>query len=109
MNMDIAPAVGFHKLQFLLQQTTFPKETFANLLILYIKYEYFDLAADVMAENSSLAFEYLTPELYDFIEAVVMRQAAPQDAYKLEVFYYYPLIKFPLNFFNTSQILHVHF
>ncbi|KAL5103544.1 Tetratricopeptide repeat protein 30A [Taenia crassiceps] len=81
MNMDIAPAAGFHKLQFLLQQPTFPRETFANLLLLYIKYEYFDLAADVMAENSALAFEYLTPELHDFIEAVIMRQSAPQDAY----------------------------
>lgn len=82
MNMETAPAAGFHKLQFLLQQPTFPKETFANLLLLYIKHEYFDLAADVLAENSSLAYEYLSPELYDFIEAAIMRQTAPKDAYK---------------------------
>ncbi|KAL7061792.1 hypothetical protein AAHC03_0241 [Spirometra sp. Aus1] len=81
MNMDSNPAGGFHKLQFLLQQETFPRETFANLLLLYIKYEYFDLAADVLAENAALAYEYLTPDLYDFIEAVIMRQTAPQDAY----------------------------
>lgn len=83
MNMDSAPTAGFHKLQFLLQQPTFPRETFANLLLLYIKYEYFDLAADVLAENSNLAYEYLTSEQYEFIEAVIMSQAAPQDAYKL--------------------------
>ncbi|CAH8841709.1 unnamed protein product [Trichobilharzia szidati] len=81
MNMETEPAAGFQKLQFLLQQETFPSETFANLLLLYIKYEYFDLAADVMAENASLAYEYLSPDLFDFIEAVILRQTAPQDAY----------------------------
>ncbi|KAA3672981.1 tetratricopeptide repeat protein 30 [Paragonimus westermani] len=58
MNMENEPAAGFQKLQFLLQQETFPPETFANLLLLYIKYEYFDLAADVLAENAPLAYEY---------------------------------------------------
>ncbi|KAF5398051.1 Tetratricopeptide repeat protein 30, partial [Paragonimus heterotremus] len=81
MNMENEPAAGFQKLQFLLQQETFPPETFANLLLLYIKYEYFDLAADVLAENAPLAYEYLSAELYDFIEAVILRQTAPQDAY----------------------------
>ncbi|CAH8524252.1 unnamed protein product [Dicrocoelium dendriticum] len=81
MNMENEPAAGFQKLQFLLQQETFPPETFANLLLLYIKYEYFDLAADVLAENASLAYEYLSQELYEFIEAVILRQSAPQDAY----------------------------
>lgn len=81
MNMDSEPAAGFQKLQFLLQQETFPPETFANLLLLYIKYEYFDLAADVLAENAALGYEQLSPELYDFIEAVILRQTAPQDAY----------------------------
>ncbi|KAF8565337.1 hypothetical protein P879_01311 [Paragonimus westermani] len=81
MNMENEPTAGFQKLQFLLQQETFPPETFANLLLLYIKYEYFDLAADVLAENAPLAYEYLSAELYDFIEAVILRQTAPQDAY----------------------------
>lgn len=39
MNMDTKPADGFAKLQFLLQQPSFPPETFANLLLLYVKYE----------------------------------------------------------------------
>ncbi|VEL22410.1 unnamed protein product [Protopolystoma xenopodis] len=81
MNMENDPAGGFQKLQFLLQQDSFPPETFANLLLLYIKYEYFDLAADVLAENMALASEYLHSDLYDFIEAVILRQNAPQDAY----------------------------
>lgn len=39
MNMDTKPSEGFEKLQYLLQQNPFPKETFGNLLLLYIKYE----------------------------------------------------------------------
>ncbi|VDP18983.1 unnamed protein product [Schistosoma margrebowiei] len=81
MNMNKEPGIGFQKLQFLLQQETFPSETFANLLLLYIKYEYYDLAADVLAENATLAYEYLSTDLFDFIEAVILRQTAPQDAY----------------------------
>lgn len=82
INMDSDPTQGFGKLQFLMQQQVFPPETFANLLILYIKYEYFDLAADVLAENAHLTYKYLTPELYDFLEAVITRQTAPEDAYR---------------------------
>ena len=57
MNMDSAPTVGFEKLQFLLQQTECPPETFGNLLLLYIKHQYFGQAADVMAENTHLTFK----------------------------------------------------
>jgi len=41
MNMDDKPTEGFDKLQFLLQQPACPKEAFANLLLLYIKFEVF--------------------------------------------------------------------
>jgi len=59
MNMDSRPTDGFGKLQFLLQQNPFPPETFGNLLLLYCKYEYYDLAADVLAENAHLTYKYL--------------------------------------------------
>lgn len=39
MNMDENPTQGFEKLQFLLQQVPCPPETFANLLLLYVKFE----------------------------------------------------------------------
>jgi tetratricopeptide repeat protein 30 len=39
MNMDENPTHGFEKLQFLLQQVPCPPETFANLLLLYLKHE----------------------------------------------------------------------
>ncbi|CAD5123521.1 DgyrCDS11860 [Dimorphilus gyrociliatus] len=82
MNMDTKPSEGFEKLQFLLQQNPFPKETFGNLLLLYVKYEYYDMAADVLAENIHLSEKYLTPYLYDFLEAVITRQTSPEEAYK---------------------------
>ena len=43
---------GFKKLNFLITQQTFPPETFQNLLISYIKHNLYNLAADVLAENS---------------------------------------------------------
>lgn len=60
MNMEANPAAGFEKLQFLLQQNPYPPETFWTLLLLYCKYEYYDLAADVLAENSHLTQKYLS-------------------------------------------------
>ena len=53
----VKPTDGFEKLQFLLQQNPFPPETFGNLLLLYCKYEYYDLAADVLAENAHLTYK----------------------------------------------------
>ncbi|KAM6174693.1 intraflagellar transport protein 70A2 [Erethizon dorsatum] len=81
MNMDTRPTEGFEKLQFLLQQNPFPPETFGNLLLLYCKYEYFDLAADVLAENAHLTYKFLTPYLYDFLDAMITSQTAPEEAF----------------------------
>ncbi|KAM4689615.1 intraflagellar transport protein 70A [Discoglossus pictus] len=81
MNMDAKPTEGFEKLQFLLQQNPFPPETFGNLLLLYCKYEYFDLAADVLAENAHLTYKFLTPYLYDFLDAMITCQTAPDEAF----------------------------
>nr|XP_022317500.1 tetratricopeptide repeat protein 30A-like isoform X1 [Crassostrea virginica]XP_022317679.1 tetratricopeptide repeat protein 30A-like isoform X1 [Crassostrea virginica] len=82
MNMEQHPTQGFEKLQFLLQQNPFPPETFGNLLLLYVKYEYFDLAADVLAENSHLTFKFMTPYMYDFLEAVITSQTSKEEAYR---------------------------
>merc|ERR1719361_722669 len=82
MNMDSKPIEGFEKLQFLLQQNPFPPETFGNLLLLYCKYEYYDLAADVLAENAHLTYKYLSPHLYDFLEALITQQTSPDEAYR---------------------------
>ncbi|XP_029599272.1 tetratricopeptide repeat protein 30A isoform X1 [Salmo trutta] len=82
MNMDKKPSEGFEKLAFLLQQIPFPPVTFGNLLLLYCKYEYFDLAADVMAENAHLTYKFLTPYLYEFLDAMLTCQTAPEEAFR---------------------------
>uniref|UniRef100_A0AAY5L4L8 Tetratricopeptide repeat protein 30 n=1 Tax=Esox lucius TaxID=8010 RepID=A0AAY5L4L8_ESOLU len=79
MNMEKKPSEGFEKLAFLLQQIPFPPVTFGNLLLLYCKYEYFDLAADVMAENAHLTYKFLTPYLYEFLDAMLTCQTAPEE------------------------------
>lgn len=60
----------------------FPPETFGNLLLLYVKYGCYDLAADVMAENAHLTFKYLSPELYEFLDATIMVATSPEEAYR---------------------------
>lgn len=82
MNMDTKPTEGFEKLAFLLQQNPFPPVTFGNLLLLYCKFEYFDLAADVLAENAHLTYKFLTPYLYEFLDAMITCQTAPEEAFR---------------------------
>ncbi|XP_073670040.1 intraflagellar transport protein 70A isoform X3 [Paramisgurnus dabryanus] len=82
MNMDTKPTEGFEKLAFLLQQNPFPPVTFGNLLLLYCKYEYFDLAADVLAENAHLTYKFLTPYLFEFLDAMITCQTAPEEAFR---------------------------
>lgn len=81
-SIDVKPTDGFEKLHFLLQQDPFPAETFANLLLLYCKFEYYDLAADVLAENAQFTYKYLTPYLYDFLDAIITSQTSPEEAFQ---------------------------
>ncbi|KAJ3209193.1 Tetratricopeptide repeat protein 30A [Dinochytrium kinnereticum] len=82
MNMDEDPTGGFEKLNFLLQQPPTPPEAFGNLLLLYVKYEYYDLAADLLAENSGAAYSHLNTYLFDYLEAILLKQSSPEEAYK---------------------------
>ncbi|PAA77981.1 hypothetical protein BOX15_Mlig015039g2, partial [Macrostomum lignano] len=82
MNMEADAAGGFQRLQFLLQQESFPPETLGNLLLLYVKFDYHDLAADVLAESTELAYKLLPSYLLDFLEAVILCQTAPEEAYR---------------------------
>ncbi|CAM6035461.1 unnamed protein product [Sphagnum compactum] len=83
MNMDTDPTAGFHKLNFLLQNPPFPPETFGNLLLLYCKpcHGFYDIAADVMAENADLIFKHLSQDLYDFLDATILMQTSTEEAY----------------------------
>jgi tetratricopeptide repeat protein 30 len=85
VNMDQDPTSGFKKLNYLLQNPPFPPETFQNLLLFYCKYGYYDLAADVLAENAHLTWKYLSQRsqsLYDFLDGLITAQTSPAEAYK---------------------------
>ncbi|XP_074511884.1 intraflagellar transport protein 70A [Sebastes fasciatus] len=82
LNMDTKPSEGFDKLAFLLQQPSFPPVTFENLLLLYCKHEYFDLAADVLAENAHLTYKFLSPYMYEFLDGLLTCQTAPEEAFR---------------------------
>ncbi|KAI6227564.1 Tetratricopeptide repeat protein 30 [Aphelenchoides fujianensis] len=85
LHVDTQLADSFAKLQYLLTQNPFPPETFANLLLLYCRYEYYDLAADVLAENVHLTIKYLTQAssiyLFDYLDAMITLQTAPEEAF----------------------------
>lgn len=85
INIDTDPTGGFKKLNYLLHNPPFPPETFANLLLLYAKFQYFDLAADVLAENSDLTFKFINQDDFEYIEAVIFQDTnSDETATKLE-------------------------
>jgi tetratricopeptide repeat protein 30 len=85
VNMAEDPTNGFRKFNYLLQHPPFPPETFQNLLLFYCKYQYYDLAADVLAENAHLSWKYLSQKnqpLYDFLDGLITAQTSPAEAYR---------------------------
>ncbi len=73
---------SFRKFNFLLQSDAFPPPTFSNLLLLYVANGLHHLAADVLAENTHLHENFLSNDLYDFLEATITAQTSPVDAYR---------------------------
>lgn len=47
-----------------------------NLLLMYVKYEQFDVAADELAENSELSYKYIKAEDYEYIEALIFKDSS---------------------------------
>jgi len=80
--MDEKPSEGFRKLNFLLHQHPSPPETFVNLLLLYCKHNYYNLAADILAENADLTYKCMQPQDYEFLDALIQGQASPEEAYR---------------------------
>ena len=71
---------SFEKMTFLLSNPPFPPVTFKNILTLYCKYGYKDVAADILAENSELAFNLLSQDVHDFFDASIMSMGSPDEA-----------------------------
>jgi len=82
MEMDEKPTEGFRKLNFLLHQHPSPPETFVNILLLYCKHSYYDLAADVLAENADLTYKCMNPQDYEFLDTLILAQSSAEEAYR---------------------------
>lgn len=80
INIELDVNSGFEKLKFLLANPPFPPETFGNLLLLYCKFGHHDRSADILAENAHLTYEFLTEDLYDYLDTVIMANASPDKA-----------------------------
>ena len=65
----------------MLNNPPFPPETFPNLILLYCKYEHFDLAADVLAENADLTYKCLSQEDFEFLENFILFQSSKMEAF----------------------------
>lgn len=72
---------AFEKLQFLLQQEMFPAETFYNLLLLYCRTDRYEIAADILAENTELTYKYLTPYMFEYLDAIITRETSGTEGY----------------------------
>ena len=70
----------FKKLQHLISNVSYPPETFANIILLYVQNGYEDLAATLLAENADLTYELLSEELYSFLDASLLAATSPEDA-----------------------------
>lgn len=71
---------SFDKMKFLLSNPPFPPVTFKNILTLYCKHGYQDVAADILAENSELAYDLLSQDVNDFFGASIMSMESPDGA-----------------------------
>lgn len=82
VNIDKDPDDSFKKLNFLLKKPLCPPEALSNLLILYCKYEQFDLAYDVLSENEELKMKYMTEEEVAYITALGNMKNNKEVAYE---------------------------
>jgi tetratricopeptide repeat protein 30 len=82
INADEDPTGAFKKLTYLLGNPPYPPETFGNLLLLHCKYQNYDIAAGLLAENSNLTYKYLSQELYEYLDACIMVPTSIEEAYR---------------------------
>ena len=71
MNIDENIPDAMRKLNFLLHNSLFPPESFQNLLFLYCKHSFFDLANELMIENPKLCETLLDKNDYAFLRTLV--------------------------------------
>ncbi len=52
------------------------------MLLLHCKYQNYDIAAGLLAENSHLTYKYLSQEQYDYLDACIMVPTSVEEAYR---------------------------
>jgi tetratricopeptide repeat protein 30 len=82
VNMEDDPSSAFNKLTFLLNQEPTPPETFRNLLLGYCKFDYYSLAADLLAENAELALKTMGQTTLDFLDTYLLCSTSKEEAYR---------------------------
>ena len=82
VHMAEDPTTGFRKLNYLLAHPPSPPETFGNLLLLHCQHQFYDLAADMLAQSAGSAHTFLPPELYEYLEATILVATSPEEAYR---------------------------
>lgn len=82
VTMEDDPTSSFNKLTFLLGQEPTPPETFRNLLLGYCKFEYYALAADLLAENMDMALRTMGQPMLDFLDAYLLCATSKEEAYR---------------------------
>ena len=82
VHMAEDPTTGFRKLNYLLAHPPSPPETFGNLLLLHCQHQFYDLAADMLAQSAGSAHSFLPPELYEYLEATTLVATSPEEAYR---------------------------
>ncbi|RYH30051.1 hypothetical protein EON65_06415 [archaeon] len=48
----------------------------------YTRYQNYDLAAELLAENAALTYKYLSQEQYDYLDACIMVPTSVEEAYR---------------------------
>ena len=75
-------ADSISKLNELLNSTNPPPETFQNLIHLYCKYRFFDLANEMLVTKPQLASKFIKPDEVDYIKALIQEEKNPEEAIK---------------------------
>jgi len=75
-------AESIRKLDELLHSTGAPPETFQNLIHLYCKYRFFDLANDMLRTKANLASKYIQRDEFEYIKALIQEEKQPEEAIK---------------------------
>lgn len=75
-------AESIRKLDELLHSSGCPPETFQNLIHLYCKYRFFDLAKEMLSNQPQLAAKYIQRDEYEYIKALIQEEKNPEDAIK---------------------------